>query len=439
MPKSTLLTNCCIINPYGHPGLISNGYIFIENGSISAVGEGHPSQTAKDQVDMQGKTVLPGLINAHTHLYSALAMGMPFPKGNPATFVDILEQIWWLLDRALDRDSCRASFETGLLDNLRNGVTTVIDHHSSPNYANGSLSDLAEIARKCGVNLSTAFEITDRNGPNAFREGLEENLRFYHQELGSMDIRPLIGLHASFTLSDESLQTIADAIKTLPDWGIHVHVSEAQSDEVDAHERGYGSVVDRLNHFGLLNANSVVAHGVHLSTNDVELLSGIGAMLIHNPTSNANNRVGLTPGLVLETLGAGLGTDGMQGNILGEVKEGSLIRNSHLAGGLPGVDLLEMLFKNNPNFATRLFGKKIGRLEPGYQADLAFYDSLSRTELNETNWTPHLLYGPDRPSDVMTRGTFRIRDGKWVNIPANAWLEDGQIQSRRLWVQMEKY
>ncbi|NOZ74096.1 MAG: amidohydrolase family protein [FCB group bacterium] len=432
-PNSTfLLKNCRIINPFGSPTVIPNGYIHIQKDTIIATGSGSLPDNGTI-IDLGGRTVLPGMINAHTHLYSALALGMPPPNKTPRNFTEILERIWWPLDRALDRESNRASFAVGLLDHLKHGVTTVIDHHSSPNDTRGILTELAQLANQLGMTLSAAFEITDRNGPERFQAGLEENLRFYQETHNTSTVRPLVGLHASFTLSDPSLEAIAEAVKRLPDGGIHIHVSEDQADEKDARDRGYRSVVDRLHHFGLLNRNSLVIHGVHLNREDLPILKTTGAMLVHNPTSNANNRVGLTPGKIVESLHSGLGTDGMQANLLQEAREGNLIRSSHLACGAPNIDLLRALFVNNPRIATHLFGKKIGRLEPGYQADLAIYDYHPRTAITEENWPAHLLYGFDLPSDVMACGVFRIRDREWVDIPAETWLESGRIQSQRLW------
>ena len=186
----TLLTHCRIVNPYGQISFLDNGFILIEDGLIKDVGAMSPSIQGDETIDLSGKTVLPGMINAHAHLYSALAVGMPFPKGNPTNFTEVLEQVWWILDLALDKESTQASYESGLVDHLRHGVTTVIDHHSSQNYVKGSLNLLAESAEKLGINISGAFEMTDRNGENTFQESLEENISF-HQSL----INPTLFAH----------------------------------------------------------------------------------------------------------------------------------------------------------------------------------------------------------------------------------------------------
>jgi len=433
----TLLTNCSIINPFGEKECIENGFILIDDEIIAKLGEGTPNYSADETIDLKGKTVLPGMINAHTHLYSSLAMGMPFPKGNPKNFTEILEQIWWILDRALDEDSTRASFEAGLLDHLRHGVTTVIDHHSSPSFIEGSLQMLANAAERFGMNISGAFEMSDRNGEDVFKKSLKENLEFHKSYQNSAHIRPLVGLHASFTLSDESLKIIAEALAQEEGWGIHIHTAEDKVDQEDTVARGYNSVLHRLETFGLLNKNSLVIHGVHFQPGDVEILSSTGAMLVHNPSSNANNCVGMTPSDLIESVSAGLGTDGMQGNMLAEAKEGTLIRSSHLPGGAGNVNYLELLFKNNAEIATRLFGRKIGKVEEGYSADLAIYDYHPRTEINGDNWGGHLLFGFAKPTDVITNGIFRIKDCTLVSVNESDILENAAKQAKNLWNAME--
>ncbi|MCH7764818.1 MAG: amidohydrolase family protein [Candidatus Marinimicrobia bacterium] len=436
--KRKLLTNCRILNPFGKINFVDSGSILIEDGIIKEIGQIDTGISVDESIDLKGKTVLPGMINAHAHLYSALAVGMPFPKGNPTNFTEVLEQVWWILDMALDKDSTKVSFEAGLLDHLRYGVTTVIDHHSSPNFVAESLELLAETAEQFGMNISGAFELTDRNGAETFQESLEENIRFYKAHKNSETVRPLMGLHASFTLSDASLKHIAEHMKHESNWGIHVHTAEDKADQADAVNRGYISVIQRLDSFGLLNENSLVIHGIHFQPGDSEIIKRSGAMLVHNPSSNANNRVGMTLSKIIQDLNAGLGTDGMQGNMLAEAKEGTLIRSSHLPGGSPSVNYTELLFKNNPAIATKLFNRKIGKLDPGYSADLAIFHYHPRTEININNWIGHTLFGMDKPSDVVTAGKFRIRNFKFTEISEKEILNNAQVQSSRLWKRMDR-
>ena len=374
--KKTLIKNIRIINPSGGPEFIENGWISISDDKIVEIGCKTFDENDFDEIiDFSGKTVLPGMINLHHHLYSSLAIGMPPQKKPPQNFTEILEQIWWKLDLALDENSTRASFEAGLLECLKNGVTTVFDHHSSPNFTDGSLEMLIEIAEKFGVNISPTFEITDRNGEEYFESGFAENLRTLEKYEDNPHIFPLMGLHASLTLSDESLAKIANQ-----NLGIHIHVSEDKADEEHAKKLGYSSVIQRLDHFGLLSEKCLIAHGIHILPEDVEILQKTGVNLVHNPTSNANNKVGLLSSEIIEKLNAGFGTDGMQANVLTEAKEGALIRSSHKE---KSIDYSALLFKNNSQISSKLSGLKLGKIQPCCQGDLVFYDYHPRTDMNE--------------------------------------------------------
>ena len=433
-----LLTNVRIIDPFGETEYIENGYILIEDEIIVKIGTGSASNISiEETINLKDKTVLPGMINAHTHLYSALAMGMPSPKNVPTNFVEKLHEIWWKLDLALDKDSTKASFEAGLMECLKCGVTTVLDHHSSPNYANGSLELLTYTAEVFGLNISIAFETTYRNGKEFFKSGLLANIKSYKKFKDNKNVHPLIGLHASFTLSDESLKTIYNELKGFKKWGIHIHVAEDKADEKDANSKGYESVIDRLNKFKLINEDSFIIHGIHSSKIDIELLKNAGATLIHNPTSNANNRVGMLPNSHISTMNAGLGTDGMRANMLEEAQQGTIIRSSHLTGGESTIDYLELLFKNNPEIASRAFGRKIGHLSPGNQADLAIYDYQPRTAITKENFAGHILFGFGLPTDVLSRGKYRIINRKFVDVYEQNIKTDAQKQSIRLWNKMQ--
>jgi putative selenium metabolism protein SsnA len=429
-----LLHNLHIIDPFGEREFLDRASIVIEDGLIKFVGRGYSHVGFEGQIlDMQGKTVLPGMINAHTHLYSTLAMGIPAPRNAPRNFVEILKEIWWKLDLGLDQDSVRASFEAGLLDCLQNGTTTVIDHHASPDYVKGSLDLLVNTAESFGINIGVCLECSDRNGSANFTDTLNENLRAIKKFKSNPFVAPLLGLHASFTLADESLKTIGDHLQDLPDCGIHIHVAEDLADERDAQTRGYASVIQRLDHFNLLNQHSLIIHGIHITPEDRHILLKQGCTLVHNPTSNANNQVGLLESEIIESLQAGLGTDGMQNNMLREAKAGGLIRS---ASSSSQVNYLELLFKNNPDIAVKVFDRLIGHIEEAAQADLIFYDYNPRTEIHTDNFGGHLLYGLGQPSDVMTRGQFRIRNQALVNMDGERILENSRKQSTRLWNKM---
>ena len=438
--KKILLKNLHIINPCSDHALVENAYVAIFGDTIESVSSGEPAGEFDAVHDLCGKIALPGMINAHHHLYSALAVGMPLPKNNPRNFNEILEQVWWKMDLALDRESTQACFEAGLVESLKAGTTTIIDHHCSPSYIEGSLSLLAETSENFGLNISTAFEISDRNGQEKFEASLQENIDALSKFSGNQHVHPMLGLHASFTLSDLSLRKIRDSLGKLKSWGIHSHVSEDKADETDALKKGFNSVLERLEEFDLLNENGLIIHGLHIKDSDLELIQKHDSKFVHNPSSNANNRVGITPNQNLLKLKSGLGTDGMQSNMLREAKEGMLIRSSHLEGGKDSVDYMELLFKNNAEIASNLFSGsiggsiKLGYILPAYQADLAIFDYLPRTPISESTIFGNIFFGLNSlPSDVMTRGEFRIRDYQLLEVLEEEIKANAIEQSKNLW------
>ena len=233
-------------------------WLLVEDGRIASIGAGE-APAAAEAVDLEGELLLPGLVNAHHHLYSALAGRLQWPP-LPGEFTEILRQVWWRLDRALDPDSIRASARLGLAASVTQGVTTIIDHHSSPLAAAGSLDILAEEAGAMGVKIALALEVSDRDGPEAFRACVDENLRALSRHAGGETTAALFGLHAGFTLCDESLELCADAT----DAPFHLHCAEGEEDLAHAQSLGYGGVVDRLEALSILRPGTLLAHGIHL-------------------------------------------------------------------------------------------------------------------------------------------------------------------------------
>jgi cytosine/adenosine deaminase-related metal-dependent hydrolase len=256
----------------------------------------------------------PGAVNAHTHLYSGLApLGMPAPSRAPGSFVEILELVWWKLDRALDEASLRASARLYIAEALLAGTTTLVDHHESPGFIEGSLDVLAEEAEALGARLFVTYGATERNGGrDEAKRGLAECARFVRANRFTR-VKGLVGLHASFTVSDDTVREAGDLAREL---GVpmHVHVAEAESDVVDAKTRGYEGPLERLIALGALPARSILAHGVWLDAASVKRAESAGAWLVQNPRSNANNHVGY-PSALKESSLVAIGTDGFPANM----------------------------------------------------------------------------------------------------------------------------
>lgn len=242
-----------------------------------------------------GRATTPGLVCAHHHLYSALARGMPAPPRTPTNFPEILELVWWRLDRALDLDTIRWSALLGALEALERGTTTIIDHHSSPSAIDGSLSVIAEACAEVGVRVLCCYEVTDRNGMEGAKAGLAENERFLRA--GG---RGFVGAHACFTLSDATLEAVTGLAADLG-VGVHIHVAE------DASDAGAGARLANV-----AQPDWLLAHGVHLDR-------PLPGTIAHNARSNMNNAVGYARPARFDNRVA-LGTDGIGGDMLEEFR-----------------------------------------------------------------------------------------------------------------------
>lgn len=401
------------------PVRVQLGDLRLVDGFVAERGVGLEPGDA-EVVDCDGDLVMPGLVNAHTHLYSALSLGLPCPAVEG--FEEALDRIWWPLDRALTTAHLAPSARAGLLTALRCGCTTVLDHHASPSAIEGSLAALAEGYREVGVRGALCYETTDRNGPGEGERGIAENRAGVARWTGG-HLRALIGLHASFTLEDATLAGLADVPGP-----IHVHVAEGEGDVADARRRGARGVLQRLDAFGLLRPGSILAHGVHLGPDEVDLAEERGCWLLHNPTSNRNNRVGYArPGRFHRS---GLGTDGIGSDMLGAFQEAFFSGREHRHE----VDLLALL-NGSQRLASELLGVPLGRLEVGYAADLVRLRDLSPTPLNADNLVGHLLFGlgARQVRDVWVAGERRLADGRVVGLDEQAVAADCREAAADLW------
>lgn len=378
------------------PEVISNGAVVWNGDRILAVGAEselrrmHPDAAV---LDAHGGMILPGFINLHHHFYSALARGLD-PGGPLRSFREILNSLWWRLDRALNPETVRLSAQLTVADCIRWGCTTVFDHHSSPSCISGSLDILGEVVQDAGMSAVLCYEVTDRNGHAEARAGIEENLRFLRQQRAHPRVRGLLGLHASFTLRDE---TLAEAAKRLPpDEGCHIHVGEDPID-LETSLRLFGAgPVERLERNGLLNRRSVLAHGIHLGPNDYARIARHESALIHNPESNANNRVGHLNATDAAGRGClvGLGTDGMSSAMLRGLRAAFLAQRAAGSDMQPAQPVLPDLLHNNAVIARRFFDEPLlGELRPGAPADIAVLDAAPPTPICAENLFGHLAFG----------------------------------------------
>ncbi len=418
-----------------NPPSIQPGDLRVEAGKIVESSASLVPGPGEEVKDLGGKLLMPGFVCAHTHLYSSLARGMPGPKTPPRNFLEILKKVWWKLDRALDEESIYASALVGAIEAVQSGTTMLIDHHASPRCIPGSLDIIREAVERVGLRSVLCYEVTDRGGVRERDQGLEENERFLRSTSPDSLSRGLVGAHASFTLSDDSLRLcgqMAERNRT----GVHIHVAEDLCDVKDARKRGAKGVVARLRTHGIMTDRSILAHCVHLVPQEFRAVGKAECWQVHNPRSNMNNNVGHAP-LHLFNERAALGTDGFPADMLEEARAGFL-RNQELEGLKKAKVSFDGLLSGGLRLASEIFGQKFGAFEKGAAADFAVLDYVPPTPMTKDNLPWHLLFGmrSSMVESVMVNGAWVMEDGRVTGVSVEAELTRSSAIAAKLWARM---
>lgn len=406
-----ILTNARILTFDAQNRVLDSGAVEIrDDGTVGQALWPVNPRPGPDVIDCHGKLLIPALINCHTHLYSTLARGITLPGPAPKSFPQILKKLWWRLDRALTPDDIYYSALAGLIESAKNGVGTVIDHHSSPNACAGSLDLIAQAFHDVGLRGAVCYETSDRNGPRQALEGIRENVRFIERNRNSL-VSAAFGLHASFTLSDKTLRQCVEANQSLGA-GFHIHVAE---DRCDA------GAVKRLRDLGILDERTLAAHCVHISAADRKTLARLRVNVIHNPQSNCNNAVGTAdlPALFRQGVLTGLGSDGCSPRMWDEFKTAFYVQKLRARDPRVGcAEAYAAAFLNNRAIVKKVFGMDIGRIETGAKADLTLVDYFPPTPMSSGNLFGHLLYGiANAPIDsLIVNGRYVVKDKQCVNV-----------------------
>ncbi|MDO9577977.1 MAG: amidohydrolase family protein [Candidatus Cloacimonadales bacterium] len=378
------ISGAWVVTPTDDTIRVEKKNLYVKDGKVLF---SKPFEKADKIIDATNKILFPGLVNAHHHIYSTLSKGVPceVPFVN---FEGNLKQLWWTLDHSLNKEDMVLSTAIAAKDSLKNGVTTIFDHHIS-GYTENALTDMAEVFDAYGISGTLAFELSDRNGEEFFQKSLAENVRFAKAQKGK-SVQGMIGLHASFTLCDESLQKIADASEDFP---IHVHVAEGEIDGVQCFEKYGKGLIERFESFGLLRDNSLLIHCSNLTEKDVEILKKRNVFIVQAVDSNMNNalNVGNISRFIAEGIKTTVGTDGMHSSTMKAYKN-SMIFTKYL-NQTPDMGYGEMqaLFLNSFKL-KKAFGLPLGVIE-GEPADIAIFDYEPTTPFNTDQFLGHFIFG----------------------------------------------
>ena len=420
---------------------IEDGGVVTEGERIIAVGTAEELKLKYPQaelVDAHGQLIMPAFINAHTHIYSGLARGLSINGYNPTNFYEILDGMWWKLDRNLTLEDTKASAYATYLECIRNGVTTIFDHHASFKEIPGSLFAIAGCAKEMGIRSCLCYEVSDRDGEEKCDQAIKENADFikYCQEKRDPMLSAMFGMHALFTISDKTFEKCVKANdgKT----GYHIHICEGLNDVVDSRDNYHMLPVDRLVKWGILGEKTILGHCIHLTEPEMDKIAETNTMVVNNPESNMGNAVGCSPVLKMFEKGIllGLGTDAYTHDMLESLKVALTIQRHN--AGMPNVgwnEVTTMLFKNNAKVAGKYFDIPLGVIKEGAAADIIVMDYKAFTPLSADNLDGHMIFGMNgrQCRTTMANGRLLYKDRQFVDIDEEKLSAQILATAQKLW------
>lgn len=420
---------------YDDGAVAMDGSTIVSVGTTREVKESYPNA---EFIDAKGGLIMPAFINTHEHIYSAFARGINVKGYEASGFLQILDGMWWTIDRNLTLEQTKLSAMATYIDSIKNGVTTVFDHHASFGHITGSLFAIEEAAKELGVRTCLCYEVSDRDGMDKSREAVMENASFIKHALAddSDMIAGMMGMHAQFTISDE---TMALCAANKPDEvGYHIHVAEGIEDLHHCLEHYGKRIVDRLMDNNILGEKTLLGHCIYVNDHEMDLIRDTNTMVVHNPESNMGNACGCPPTMHIMKKGilTGLGTDGYTHDMMESYKVAKLLHEHNLCDARAAWgETAQMLFENNAKIANRYFKKQLGVLKKGAAADVIVVDYNPLTPMTPDNINGHLLFGVSGHDVVTTvcAGKTLMKDRKLTNVDEDKVMADCRQAATELW------
>ena len=422
-------------------GYLPDGGVVIDGTKIKEVGTTAALKAKYPQaefIDAKGGVIMPALINAHTHIYSALARGLSIVGNSPTNFYEVLDGTWWAIDRKLTLKGTKASADALYIDCIKQGVTTIFDHHASYCEIPGSLFEIAKSAKEFGIRSCLCYEVSDRDGEEKCLQAIQENADFitYCEKEQDPMLKAMFGGHALFTISDKTFDRMVAANNGRT--GYHIHVSEGMNDVYDSLQNYGRRPVQRLQDHGILGPKTILGHCIHVNSAEIELIQATDTMVVNNPESNMGNAVGICPVLPLYKAGVllGMGTDAYTNDMLESLKVALCSQRSNAC--LPNVawcEVTDMLFKNNAKIGARYFPDELGVLKAGAAADVIVMDYKPYTPFSDANIDGHMIFGMTgrQCQTTIGNGKLLMKDRELVGIDEEAVNAHILEESKKLW------
>lgn len=438
-----LIGNGRLITQNAQCPYIDNGCVAVDGNVIADFGETSDMRKKYPKAefyDVSQRVIMPGLINMHTHIYSSFARGLSMPQERPnKNFMEILSNQWWRIDKVLNTDDNKYSAYSTGLESARYGVTTLFDHQASQNHVEGSLFAISDALSDIGLRSCLCYETTDRDGEDAAAKAISENMAYIENtQKDESDMRKgMLGLHASFTLSDKTLEKCVDAMGS-KNAGYHIHVAEGIDDLYDSLKKYGKRVIERLFDAKILGEKTLAIHNIFINAAEMDILAETKTMAVHNPESNMGNAVGCAAVMQMLDKGVllGLGTDAYTQDMFESLKVANIIHKHNLCD--PSVGFMEtygMLFENNRNLAGRFFNKALGMIANGAYADIIVVDYKPHTPLNENTIAGHIMFGMTGGivDSTMVNGKFVMKERVMQTVDEESIISKAREQSEDFW------
>ena len=436
-----IITNGRLITRDPAAPYFEKGAVAYEGTKIVAVGEKAKLRAQYPDakiIDAKGGVIMPAFINAHTHIYSALARGLSIVGNNPTNFYEVLDGTWWAIDRKLTLEGTMASADALYMDCIKQGVTTIFDHHASYCEIPGSLFAIADSAKRFGVRSCLCYEVSDRDGEEKCLQGIKENADFitYCEKQQDPMLKAMFGGHALFTISDKTFERMVEANNGRT--GFHIHVAEGMNDVYDSLQNYGRRPVQRLQDHGILGEKTILGHCIHVNSAEIDIIKQTNTMVVNNPESNMGNAVGICPVLALykNDILLGMGTDAYTNDMLESLKVALCSQRSNAC--LPNVgwcEVTDMLFKNNAKIGARYFPDELGVLKPGAAADIIVMDYKPFTPFSDANIDGHMIFGMTgrQCQTTIGNGKLLMLDRELVGVDEEAINACILEEAKKLW------
>ncbi|MEG1548091.1 MAG: putative aminohydrolase SsnA [Clostridia bacterium] len=394
-------------------------------------------------IDAHGGVIMPAFINAHSHIYSALARGLAIKGNNPTNFFEVLDGTWWKIDRSLTLEGTRRSAYTTYIDSIKTGCTTVFDHHASYCEIAGTLFAIEDVAKELGIRSVLCYEVSDRDGQQKCNAAIKENVDFIRHCRQQNDpmIKAMFGAHALFTMSDSTFERCVDENNGMT--GFHIHVAEGMNDVYDSLQNYGMRPINRLLNCGILGPKTLLGHCIHVNSAEMDIIKETDTMVVNNPQSNMGNAVGCAPVLQMYKKGIliGLGTDAYTFDMTESLKAALTIQRHNAC--MPNVgwcEVTDMLFKNNREICARYFDTPLGILRAGAAADIIVMDYKPFTPFSADNIDGHILFGMTgrQCETTMANGRLLMKDRQLIGIDEAAINAKTLEISTALWNKLNK-